>query len=109
MGRSNKLQNAKTSDAKNDIVDRFRIIFPCIKQLLDTRNPTAEITAVQFRLLTYKELLLHSHSLTKAEVDKGFNSLTPEEKKIARLGVLHIDKAILEIDELLERLSSRTS
>ncbi|MDK9760871.1 hypothetical protein KI743_02540 [Vibrio sp. D420a] len=102
------MQNANTSDAKNDIANRFKIIFPCIEQLLDTRNPVAEITTVQFRLLTYKELLLHSHSLTKAEVDKGFNSLTPEEKKIAQLGVLHINKAILEIDELLAGLATRT-
>ena len=108
MGRANKLQNANTSDAKNDIANRFKIIFPCIKQLLDTRNPVAEITTVQFRLLTYKELLLHSHSLTKAEVDKGFNSLTSEEKKIAQLGVLHINQAILEIDELLAGLTTRT-
>ena len=108
MGRANKLQNANTSDAKNDIANRFKIIFPCIKQLLDTQNPVAEITTVQFRLLTYKELLLHSHSLTKAEVDKGFNSLTPEEKKIAQLGVLHINQAILEIDELLAGLTTRT-
>jgi hypothetical protein len=102
------LQNANTSDAKRNIASRFKIIFPCIQQLLETSNPAAEIVKVQFRLLTYKELLLHSHSLSKEDVDKGFNSLTSEEKKIAQLGVLHINKAISEIDELLAGLASRT-
>jgi len=102
------LQNANASDAKDQIANRFKIVFPCIQQLLESPNQAAEITKVQFRLLTYKELLLHSHSLNKEEVEKGFNSLTREEKKIAQLGVVHINKAILEIDELLADLTSRT-
>ncbi|OQQ07747.1 hypothetical protein BK411_11675 [Vibrio splendidus] len=103
------MQIANNKDVKLEIANRYTLAFPCIKHALETDNVRSEIIAVQHRLLTYKEVLLHGSMLEKKELKQAFSALNQNEKDVAQGGIKSINDAIKEMDEILERYSRKVS
>ncbi|MFA0045869.1 hypothetical protein AB4351_03970 [Vibrio sp. 10N.261.51.F11] len=98
---------ANKKDVKLEIANRYKVAFPCIKHALETDNTRSEIIAVQHRLLTYKEVLLHGSMLEEKELKQAFSALNENEKGVAQGGIKSINAAIKEMDEILERYSRK--
>ncbi|WP_299690019.1 hypothetical protein [uncultured Vibrio sp.] len=101
------MQIANNKDAQWEIANQYALVFPCIEQALQSNNVRFEIHAVQQRLLTYKELLLHRNILDDNVLKHAFIALTQQEKEIVHGGFNDIDDAIKQIDGIIERYSSK--
>lgn len=109
VGKLEKLQIANNKDVKLEIANRYTLAFPCIKRALESENTRNQIVAVQQRLLTYKEVLLHGNMLEDKELKRAFSALNQSEKSVAQGGIKSINDAIKEMDEILERYSRKAS
>lgn len=103
------MQIANKKDVILEIANRYKLAFPCIKHALETDNARYEIIAVQHKLLTYKEVLLHGSMLEDKELKQAFSALNQNEKDVAQGGIKSINEAIKEIDEIVERYSRKTN
>ncbi|CAH7059696.1 conserved hypothetical protein [Vibrio chagasii] len=103
------MQIANKKDVELEIANYYKLAFPCIKQTLNSNTTRADIIAVQQRLLTYKEVLLHAEMLDDKELNLAFSALNLNEKSVAKGGILSINKAIKEMDEIIERYSRKTN
>lgn len=92
-----------------EIANRYTLAFPCIRHALESDNTRSEIIAVQHRLLTYKEVLLHGSMLEEKELKQAFSALNQNEKGVAQGGIKSINAAIKEMDEIVERYSRKAS
>ncbi|MCF7502782.1 hypothetical protein [Vibrio sp. L3-7] len=101
------MQIANKKHVKLEIASHFKLAFPCIKQALESESTRNEIAAVQHRLLTYKEVLLHGNMLEDKELKQAFSALNQSEKEVAQGGIKSINDAIKEMDEILERYSRK--
>ncbi|MEZ9658119.1 MULTISPECIES: hypothetical protein [unclassified Vibrio] len=101
------MQIANKKDVILEIANRYKLAFPCIKHALETDNARSEIIAVQHKLLTYKEVLLHGNMLEGKELKQAFSALNENEKGVAQGGIKSINAAIKEMDEILERYSRK--
>ncbi|MCG9553608.1 hypothetical protein L1D16_12690 [Vibrio sp. Isolate31] len=97
------MQITNLKDVKKEIENQYELAFPCIKYALDSENSHKEIIAVQHRLLTHKEVLLHRNMLEDKELKQTFSALKQNEKGIALGGIRSINQTIAEIDEIIER------
>ncbi|MEZ8056737.1 hypothetical protein [Vibrio splendidus] len=102
------MQIANNEGVKLEIANRYTFAFPCIKHALESENTRNQIIAVQHRLLTYKEVLLHGNMLEDKELRQAFSALNQNEKDVAQAGIKSINDAIKEMDEILERYSRKT-
>ena len=109
VGKLEKLQIANNKDVKLEIANRYTLAFPCIKRALESENTRNQIVAVQQRLLTYKEVLLHRNMLEDKELKRAFSALNQSEKSVAQGGIKSINDAIKEMDEIIERYSRKAS
>ncbi|MCG9640151.1 hypothetical protein L1D22_09590 [Vibrio sp. Isolate34] len=98
---------ANKKDVKLEIANRYTLAFPCIKHALESENTRSQIIAVQHRLLTYKEVLLHGNMLEGKELKQAFSALNENEKGVAQGGIKSINAAITEMDEIIERYSRK--
>lgn len=80
------MQIANKKDVILEIANRYELAFPCIKHALETDNARSEIIAVQHRLLTYKEVLLHGSMLEEKELKQAFSALNENEKASHKAG-----------------------
>ncbi|OED74438.1 hypothetical protein [Vibrio crassostreae] len=101
------MQIANKKDVILEIANRYKLAFPCIKHALETDNARPEIIAIQHKLLTYKEVLLHGNMLEGKELKQAFSALNENEKGVAQGGIKSINAAIKEMDEILERYSRK--
>ena len=92
-----------------EIANRYKLAFPCIEHALETDNARSEIIAVQHKLLTYKEVLLHGSMLEEKELKQAFSALNQNEKGVAHGGIQSINDAVKEMDEIVERYSRKAS
>ncbi|MEZ9702183.1 hypothetical protein AB4455_25735 [Vibrio sp. 10N.261.46.E12] len=90
-----------------EIANHYKLAFPCIKHALETDNARKEINAVQHRLLTYKEVLLHGSMLEEKELKLAFSALNQNEKGVAQGGIQSINKAIIEMDKIIDKYSRK--
>ena len=109
VGKLEKLQIANNKDVKLEIANRYTLAFPCIKRALESENTRNQIVAVQHRLLTYKEVLLHRNMLEDKELKRAFSALNQSERSVAQSGIKSINDAIKEMDEILERYSRKAA
>ncbi|MFA0542645.1 hypothetical protein [Vibrio sp. 10N.222.52.B7] len=100
---------ANKKDVKLEIANRYTLAFPCISHALESDNPRPEIIAVQHRLLTYKEVLLHGSMLEEKELKQAFSALNQNEKGVAQGGIQSINDAVKEMDVIVERYSRKAS
>ncbi|MFA0235720.1 hypothetical protein [Vibrio sp. 10N.222.55.C7] len=103
------MQIANKKDVILEIANRYKSAFPCIKQALETDNARSEIIAVQHRLLTYKEVLLHGSMLEEKELKQAFSALNQNEKGVAQGGIQSINEAVKEMDVIVEIYSRKAS
>ncbi|MEC7940514.1 MAG: hypothetical protein VX212_08335 [Pseudomonadota bacterium] len=103
------MQIANKKDVELEIANHYKLAFPCIKQALDSNTTRADIIAVQHRLLTYKEVLLHADMLDSNELKLAFSALNYNEKSVAKGGIVNINNVIKEMDEIIEKYSRKTN
>ncbi|CAK1995065.1 conserved hypothetical protein [Vibrio crassostreae] len=107
VGKLKKLHIANKKNVKLEIANHYTLAFPCISHALESDNPRPEIIAIQHKLLTYKEVLLHGSMLEGKELKQAFSALNENEKGVAQGGIKSINAAIKEMDEILERYSRK--
>ncbi|MEZ9047921.1 hypothetical protein AB6E87_01140 [Vibrio sp. 10N.247.311.64] len=103
------MQIANNKNVEWVIASQYELAFPCISHALESDNPRPEIIAIQHKLLTYKEVLLHGNMLEGKELKQAFSALNENEKGVAQGGIKSINAAIKEMDEILERYSRKAS
>ncbi|TVU60719.1 hypothetical protein FQP88_15455 [Vibrio atlanticus] len=103
------MQIANKKHVKLEIASHYKLAFPCIKQALESESTRSEIAAVQHRLLTYKEVLLHGNMLEDKELKQAFSALNQSEKEVAQGGIKSINDAIEQMDDIAERYSRKVS
>ncbi|MEZ9621833.1 hypothetical protein AB4561_00635 [Vibrio sp. 10N.222.55.A3] len=103
------MQIANKKDVILEIANRYKLAFPCIKHALETDNARSEIIAVQHRLLTYKEVLLHQSMLDDKEMKQAFEALNSTEKQIVKSGIKTINDTVKEIDEIIEKYGRKST
>ncbi|MEZ8066267.1 hypothetical protein [Vibrio sp. FF145] len=101
------MQIANNDSVKLEIANLYKLAFPCIQQALESEDTRNEIVAVQQRLLTYKEVLLHGNMLEDKELKQAFSALNQSEKGVAQGGIQNINDAIKQMDEIVERYSRK--
>ncbi|WKY59505.1 hypothetical protein Q5H80_18155 [Vibrio sp. SNU_ST1] len=103
------MQIENNDGLRSEIANQYKLAFPCIQQAIESANTRDDIIAVQHRLLTYKEVLLHGNMLEDKELKQAFSALTQSEKYVAQGGIQNINDAIKQMDEIIERYSRKAN
>ena len=87
VGKLKKLHIANKKNVKLEIANHYTLAFPCISHALESDNPRPEIIAIQHKLLTYKEVLLHGSMLEGKELMRNFQVLLLKRDLVFRLAI----------------------
>ena len=103
------MQIANNKNVEWEIASQYELAFSCIKQALKSKYALSEIRAIQHRLLTYKEVLLHQSMLDDKEMKQAFEALNSTEKQIGKSGIKTINDTVKEIDEIIEKYGRKST